>query len=1382
MSSANCLSVSFGSVLVTLHSVPEMNAISETLDRLIEKINETVRCNFILRGCLIDDLSSFSKEKLIIWISSPTKKFQNLSANPEHHFAVPETVDRLFESLKRLIQQGEASVSNQEKYYEDCTSLVREKSARITSPAQGCDWMSLKISPSKDFMDAVSMLFSQLEVQALNANTLEQKVKQLFREMEETGTAQMICNSLVSIFGLNREWAIEIAYLLEKGNPFHLSFVDMLLNNPSDLKDRNLCFLEHGKIHTIKVEKIHVEEFSNSLKIFTLIGKNQKVVLTANRLSKLLTTVVWQTDKADNLASFIRKIDLSNVGVCEVGHPFDGAHEDWKKWLPAGEYTVEIFSREEQAASQGVAVVRPKDGTSLFWRMLGAVTSFASGRKKCFKNLYFTPTSSSPAKSSESISFDLFVDEDSKETHFIIRSGEESRECSVCFDWFCRFFPVKIREVVHMDIASHQQNEIYITQTELFTNELLIEKLKQRSVAEKAIIDYLKKIDLSPILEPLITDWSCQGDLLRKDGKVFGSLKNLFCFQELKDLVFAVCEVDDTSLESLREFDLLLGYVFQANLEQMVPDLDLSEGSDLINMLGDSLKLSEPLKNKRGVAVLGETGSGKSATTCFLIGAEMEEHVDRFGKTCVRVARPGNEDLSQLPEIGFNLGISKTTFTQGFRIMNFQEDAKIGRRITSSSKVHFPLDVDRNQFLVIDFPGFYDTRGTEYEVVTSFSIDHGISRLRILDAVVQVIPYDLLTSRKSVFFINTLRELSTRFVGAFRDPILSQRIFFLITKQDMGVGVDQLRERALELIHEERNSSLPDLEKCELLTFFVRQCQDGRVFAVTSAARLQRIDILNKILETVQQPIEKSGLKEQYQLSLESPEMKIKFTDVLNRSIGIWMDTALPQFLEHSKNKIQETQAKINEMLIRQESLAKEMRRWSQEVDTLNRENSRRQQMIETLRQKEIQLNQLSVELLKEIQEGLRGYCARIEEDIRQLRQQKQFLSDGENQLRSRLESKIQKAKHVDEEIRLKEQAITRLTTGSCRQNLHEDDYNGKSKMSIWLYRADVDLSAKRRRAIDQGTDRLSFHQDEREGEERDVNDRFISQKIANIHKDYQLLPPGQDQTNTAGLNQLIAGHKSVVLDRGNYCIEVVSNKVRFDYIRHHNDGKQVCYGYIAEFDGKPPYPNLTITHVIPNAELNRSEVARLKQGKAALEGQREALASAIPRLQSEITDVQERLTAISSALMQKENLLGSEQEAGKEQVDAIFARLKDQIKQSQKEARRLELAIKNNAAIVKKLETDLAEWNGRLKEQSFQRKRWALFIRTHASHLENAVKMAEFFISLKPARSGIDAIDAKESGIVKEAQAFLEFYQTQKDHLEEELNDSGLLARIQRP
>jgi len=168
MSPAN-ISSSSGSVLATLHSVSEMNAISETLDRLIDKINKTIRYNFILRGYLIDDLSSFDKEKLITWISSPARKFQNLAANPEYHFAIPETVDCLFESLKGLIQQGRASVSNQEKYYEDCASLVREKSASITPYAEDYDWMSLKISPSKDFKEAISMLFSQLEVQALNA-------------------------------------------------------------------------------------------------------------------------------------------------------------------------------------------------------------------------------------------------------------------------------------------------------------------------------------------------------------------------------------------------------------------------------------------------------------------------------------------------------------------------------------------------------------------------------------------------------------------------------------------------------------------------------------------------------------------------------------------------------------------------------------------------------------------------------------------------------------------------------------------------------------------------------------------------------------------------------------------------------------------------------------------------------------------------------------------------------------------------------------------------------------------------------------------------------------------------------------------------------------
>jgi len=344
---------------------------------------------------------------------------------------------------------------------------------------------------------------------------------------------------------------------------------------------------------------------------------------------------------------------------------------------------------------------------------------------------------------------------------------------------------------------------------------------------------------------------------------------------------------------------------------------------------------------------------------------------------------------------------------------------------------------------------------------------------------------------------------------------------------------------------------------------------------------------------------------------------------------------------------------------------------------------------------------------------------------------------------------------------------------------LHSYDFTGRSSVSFWQYRPGLDLTAKRRRAIDRGTDRLSDHPGERESRVRGINERFSLEEVANVHKNYQLLPPGQYETNAAALNQLISGQRSISLDRGNYRIEVEANKVRFDYIRHHDDGKQICYGYIAEFDGQTPYPKLIITYVIPKAELYRSEVTNLRANKLLLEGNRDACQLAIGTLQGRVAESQQNLEECQQRLAEKiESLAAQKKAAQEEKVRGILARLEDQVTQNQVEQKRLESEIVNFTAITETLTKDIAEVRKHLEGLVFQRKRWALFIRTHAPHLENAVKMAQFFVSLKPKLSGIDAIDEKESRIVKECQKFLDYYQTQKDHLEQELNALGLILR----
>lgn len=48
-------------------------------------------------------------------------------------------------------------------------------------------------------------------------------------------------------------------------------------------------------------------------------------------------------------------------------------------------------------------------------------------------------------------------------------------------------------------------------------------------------------------------------------------------------------------------------------------------------------------------------------------------------------------------------------------------------------------------------------------------------------------------------------------------------------------------------------------------------------------------------------------------------------------------------------------------------------------------------------------------------------------------------------------------------------------------------------------------------------------------------------------------------------------------------------------------------------------YPHLNITHTIPNAELNLSEVLRLKYEKCSLEGEKESCLFEIKRLQEHV-------------------------------------------------------------------------------------------------------------------------------------------------------------------
>ena len=80
-----------------------------------------------------------------------------------------------------------------------------------------------------------------------------------------------------------------------------------------------------------------------------------------------------------------------------------------------------------------------------------------------------------------------------------------------------------------------------------------------------------------------------------------------------------------------------------------------------------------------------------------------------------------------MPKIGHSLGISETLYAKGYPVEGNQQKNNSFKKIRTGPK--YSNEINKDNFVIVDFPGFEDTRGTNFEIITSFSIDRTLEAL-----------------------------------------------------------------------------------------------------------------------------------------------------------------------------------------------------------------------------------------------------------------------------------------------------------------------------------------------------------------------------------------------------------------------------------------------------------------------------------------------------------------------------------------------------------------------------------------------------------------------------------------------------------------------------
>lgn len=106
--------------------------------------------------------------------------------------------------------------------------------------------------------------------------------------------------------------------------------------------------------------------------------------------------------------------------------------------------------------------------------------------------------------------------------------------------------------------------------------------------------------------------------------------------------------------------------------------------------------------------------------------------------------------------------------------------------------------------VLCDNPGFHDTRGTEYEICTSMSLDLAVEKSKSLRAIVLIIPYGNFINDKANAVLALVETMKQRFPEILEKGTESHKAFhILITKYTTNKQVTSFRNRIVQHIKEE---------------------------------------------------------------------------------------------------------------------------------------------------------------------------------------------------------------------------------------------------------------------------------------------------------------------------------------------------------------------------------------------------------------------------------------------------------------------------------------------------------------------------------------------------------------------------------------------------
>jgi len=302
--------------------------------------------------------------------------------------------------------------------------------------------------------------------------------------------------------------------------------------------------------------------------------------------------------------------------------------------------------------------------------------------------------------------------------------------------------------------------------------------------------------------------------------------------------------------------------------------------NNLVPMFAQAYRHADELRGTASICVIGGTGSGKSTFVNFAMGLKMMTG-DRYGVPNMTVAPQKSQNLSKsmsqahLDWIRTPEYTALTTREKMDSLTRFNLDpdqaVAIGYSAVSKTVCVQPVAIltpESNPALmaenlrIIDCPGFSDTRGSEYEVVTNLSIDGIFAPENNVDirAIVIVLQHEEFYVNRGGPFIDRMEDLKGRFKDFLNPDNPNDPYFhFLINKTRPGCTLEDfqadIRRRCDELRGKEGSGAK---KRGEIYSYIMRLLHEGRVTILNLADQHQRKNLLSTFFKCKRSPFKVS--------------------------------------------------------------------------------------------------------------------------------------------------------------------------------------------------------------------------------------------------------------------------------------------------------------------------------------------------------------------------------------------------------------------------------------------------------------------------------------------------------------------------------------------